>query len=90
MIHPPDYTDTDPRAMQVWLDLQVSMPLGEKLAATLSASQFVLQMYEMGVRQQYPDADDREVRRRVAARHLSRDLVIRAYGWDPGEHGDNR
>ena len=88
MVHLQDYSDTDPRAMEVWLDLQRNMPFGEKLAATLSASQLVLQMYEMGVRSQYPEADDEEVRRRVAARHLPRDLVIRAYGWDPGTDGN--
>jgi hypothetical protein len=35
------------------------------------------------VRRQYPTADDREVLRRVAARHLDRDTMIRAFGWDP-------
>ena len=84
MVPPAEYTDTDPRVMEVWLDLQRTMPPGEKLAATLAASQFVLQMYEMGVRDQYPLADDQEVLRRVAARHLPRELVIAAYGWDPG------
>lgn len=59
------------------------MTPGEKIAASLNAAQFVLQMYEMGVRRLYPDADDAEVLRRVAARHLPRELVIRAYGWDP-------
>jgi hypothetical protein len=86
--HPEEFRDTDPRAMEVWLDLQRNMPRGEKLAAVLSASQFVLQMYEMGVRRLHPDADDREVLLRVAARHLPRQSMIDAYGWDPEEHGE--
>lgn len=90
MAHPSEYSDTDPRVMEYWLELQRKMPAGEKLAATFAASQFVLQMYEMGVRSQYPAADDDEVRRRVAARQLPRDLVIRAYGWDPGADDDSR
>lgn len=85
MQHPAPYGDTDPRAMEKWIELQRAMPPGDKLDAVLAASQFVLQMYEMGVRSQFPQADDDEVRRRVAARHLPRDLVIRAYGWDPGD-----
>jgi hypothetical protein len=86
--HPREFTDTDPRAMEIWLDLLRRMPPGEKLGATLNASQFLLQMYEMGVRRLHPDANDREVLLRVAARHLPRDLVIRAYGWDPQADGD--
>ncbi len=90
MIHPSEFTDTDPRAMEVWLDLLRRMPAGEKLGATLNASQFLLQLYEMGVRRLHPDANDREVLLRVAARHLPRELVIRAYGWDPEADGDPR
>ena len=88
MDHPQPYSDTDPRAMQVWLDLQRKMPPGDKLAAVLAASQFVLQIYEAGVRLQYPEAGEREVFLRTAARHLSRDLMIRAYGWDPEQHAN--
>ena len=80
---PPELTDTDPRAMQVWLDVQRRMSAGEKLAAVFGGTQLVLQMYEMGVRRLYPNASDREVLLRVAARHLPRELMIRAYGWDP-------
>jgi len=90
MEHPQPYSDTDPRAMEVWLDLQRRMPPGDKIFAVLAASQFVLQMYEAGVRLQYPQASEREVLLRTAARHLSRDLMIRAYGWDPELHEDSR
>ena len=83
MTHPEEFTDTDPRAMEVWLDLMRHMPAGEKLAVVLSGAQFVLQLYEMGVRRMHPDASDHEVLLRVAARHLPRELMIRAYGWDP-------
>lgn len=83
MEHPQPYSDTDPKAMEVWLDLQRRMPAGQKLTAVLAASHLVLQMYEAGVRLQYPEADDREIFLRVAARHLDRDLMIGVYGWDP-------
>lgn len=86
--HTHEFRDTDPRALEVWLDLQRNMSRGEKLAAVLSASELVLQMYEMGVRRLHPDADDREVLLRVAARHLPRQLMIEAYGWDPEDHGE--
>ena len=81
--HPPEYTDTDPKAMDVWLDIQRRMTPGDKIAAALGATQLVFQAYEMGVRRLHPRAGDHEVLLRVAARHLPRDLMIRAYGWDP-------
>jgi hypothetical protein len=83
MTHTEEFTDTDPRAMEVWLELLRQMPAGEKLAVVLSGAQFVLQLYEMGVRRMHPQASDQEVLLRVAARHLPRELMIRAYGWDP-------
>jgi hypothetical protein len=83
--HPEEYADTDPKAMAVWVDLQRRMSPGDKIGAVLGASQLVLQAYEMGVRRLFPNASDEEVTRRVAARHLPRELVIRAYGWDPGD-----
>ena len=88
MPHPPEFQDTDPRAMEVWLSLQRNMARGQKLIAVLDASALVLSTYEAGVRLQRPDASDREVLLRTAARHLSRDLMIRAYGWDPEGHED--
>jgi hypothetical protein len=79
-----EFTDTDPRALEVWLSLQRRMPLGDKLLAVLEASRFLLQMYEAGVRLDHPRASEREIFLRTAARHLDRNLMIRAYGWDPG------
>jgi hypothetical protein len=47
-------------------------------------------MSAAGVRSVFPDADDREVLLRVAARHLPRDLMIQAYRWDPDVNGNAR
>jgi hypothetical protein len=90
MDHPQPYSDTDPRAMEVWLDLLRKKSLGDKLKLTLDLSRFALQISEMGVRSRYPQAGDREVFLRVAALHLSRDLMIRAYGWDPEQNENSR
>ena len=89
MEHPQPYSDTDPRAMEVWIDLLRKMPPGEKIAAVFALSRMTFQLSEAGVRMAYPDADDREVFLRTAARHLSRDLMIRAYGWDPQFNEDS-
>ena len=75
--------------MEVWLDLLRKMPPGDKLKLTLEFSELVFNLSETGVRIQYPRASSREVFLRAAARHLGRDLMIRAYGWDPAEHGES-
>ncbi len=85
--HPPEFQDTDPAAMEVWLELLRKKTPGEKLAAVLGASDLLLACYEMGVRRQHPGASEMEIRARVAARHLPRELVIAAYGWDPEPNG---
>jgi hypothetical protein len=85
--HPQEFRDTDPRAMEAWLGVLRNKTPGERLASALDLSGFALQMCEMGVRAAHPDANDREVFLRVAARHLPRDLMIRAYAWDPESDG---
>jgi hypothetical protein len=39
------------------------------------------------LRHRFPQADDDEIRRRFIARVLPREMVIRAYGFDPREEG---
>jgi hypothetical protein len=87
--HPLPYHDTDPRAMEVWLDLLRKKPAGEKIKATLDLSGFALNMAEAGVRARYPQASEREVFLRTAALHLNCDLLKRAYGWDPKQHEES-
>lgn len=69
--------------MEVWLDLLRRMTPGDKIAAVFSLNQLVLHVAESGERLAHPEASDREIFLRAASRHLSRDLMIRAYGWDP-------
>ncbi|MBV8841635.1 MAG: hypothetical protein JO307_02390 [Bryobacterales bacterium] len=88
MEHAPEYTDTDPRVMEVWLDLLRHMDPGEKLAQSLNLTNMAFRLSEAGVRLAHPDADEREIFLRAAARRLPKDLIIRVYGWDPGDNGD--
>jgi len=88
MAHPEEFTDTHPRALQVWLDLLRHQAPGERLATTLGLADLALKMAEAGVREAHPQAPDREVFLRVASRHLPRELMIRAYVWDPEINGN--
>jgi hypothetical protein len=81
------YGDTDPRALEVFLDLQRKMPVSEKLQTMFGLIEMLRNMSEADVRRMYPKADDREIFLRTAARSLDRETMIRVYGWDPQEHG---
>jgi hypothetical protein len=85
MAHPVEFTDTDPRAMEVWLELLRGKTPGERIAAAFNLTDFALRMAESGVRANHPGASEREIFLRAAALRLPRDLMIRAYGWDPGQ-----
>lgn len=45
------------------------------------------QLSEAGVRARYPSAGETEVRLRVLALRLGRELMIDVYGWDPAVEG---
>lgn len=80
------YSDTDPRALEVFLSLQRKMTPGLKVAAVFQMNDMLMRLSEAGVRQLYPAANEREVFLRAAARRLDRETMIRVYGWDPQLH----
>jgi hypothetical protein len=88
--HPREYTDTDPKAMEVWLDLLRKMTPEERFTRGLQLCDLAAAVSEAGVRAAYPHADEREVFLRTAARRLPRECMIQAYGWDPQQHGHAR
>lgn len=83
--HPDEFADTDPRALAVWLDLLRAKTPEERMAMAFELSDFAVRMAESGVRARHPGASEREIFLRTAALRLPRDLMIRAYGWDPAQ-----
>jgi hypothetical protein len=86
MQHPPAFQDTDPRALEIWMNVLRSKTPGERIEIAFNLTEFALQMAESGVRARFPGAPEREIFLRCAALRIPRDLMIRAYGWDPEEH----
>jgi hypothetical protein len=78
-----DFTDTDPHVMEVWLNMLRAKTPGERILMAFELSDFAVRVAESGVRTRYPEASEREIFLRSAALRLPRDLMIRAYGWDP-------
>jgi hypothetical protein len=81
--HPEEFADTDPRAMEIWMGMLRSKTPGERIAMAFELSEFAVKVAESGVRARYPNASEREIFLRSAALRLPRDLMIRAYRWDP-------
>jgi len=82
-LYPRPYADTAPRAMEVWIGVLRSKTPGERLQMALELTDFGIKLSEQGVRARYPNAPEREVFLRAAALRIPRELMIRAYGWDP-------
>ena len=79
--------DTDPRSMELFLEIQRRRQPSEKLQDVFDLSDGLLELAKAGVRLRYPAADDREVFLRAVATRLPRDLMIKVYGWGPTAHG---
>jgi hypothetical protein len=80
------YEDTDPAALEVFLQLHRRMTPGQRVARVFELTAFQESLQRASVRSMYPEAGEREVFLRVAARRLNRETMIRVYGWDPDLH----
>jgi len=75
--------DTSSKAAEIYLQLHRAMTQGERIARIFELCEFQAALQQASVRAMYPQADDREVLLRVAARRFDRETMIKAYGWDP-------
>ena len=80
------YEDTDPKALALFIELHRKMTPGERVARVFEMTAFQEGLQRSSVRSMYPDAGEREVFLRVAARRLDRETMMRVYGWDPALH----
>jgi hypothetical protein len=77
------YSDTDPKALGVFLARQRSMTSAEKIQAVFQQNELLRSMAEARERQLHPQASDREIFLRVVAHRLDRETMLRVYGWYP-------
>jgi hypothetical protein len=83
---PISFGDSDPKALEVFFEIQRRRSLGEKAKDVFELTDWMIALNEAGVRLQYPGINDREVFLRAAALRIPRELMIKAYGWDPEAH----
>jgi hypothetical protein len=79
--------DTAPAAHNVMVGLWRGMTPSRKMSIVLESNQMCDELALAGIRRQYPAATEHEQRMRLAARRIDRNLMIKAFGWDPELHG---
>lgn len=75
--------DVEERQIAYWR----AMSPKERFDLVAALNESCEQMAAAGVRLRYPNAAPDEVRLRVLALRLGRDLMVAAYGWDPDIEG---
>lgn len=80
-------TGDDPEAERALVELLRAAPVwkrAEQLAGLIHARRVLILA---DLRRRYPRADAEELRKRLAARLLPREDVIRLFEWDPEKEG---
>ena len=80
--------DTSPEIEEIVLERYRQMSPFERLMQVFELNQMAQQMAALRIQAQYgPDLSERELRLRLAALWLDRELMIEAFGWDPEVEG---
>ncbi len=75
--------DTTPKAQQMHFKLMRQLPDWKRLRLAFDLTQATRQLVLSDIRRRHPGISDDELRRRFISRVLSREDVIRVYGFDP-------
>lgn len=75
--------DTHSKIEAMLVDRWRAMTPGEKLRLVDDLTETGAALSRAGVKMQFPDASVEEVRLRVFARRLDKELMIKVYGWHP-------
>ena len=79
--------DTTPDAQRKQYELMRQLSPEQKLYLAFALTDATRKLVLADLRHRFPDADEDEIKRRFIARVLSREDVIRAYGFDPKVEG---
>lgn len=77
------YSDTDPKALKVFIECQRKLTPGQKIQLVFDQNRFIHKLTEAHERRLHPDADDHEIFLRVIAHRLDRETMLRVHGWYP-------
>jgi len=78
-------TDTSERTDEVQFEILRRMTVQQRAELFTQMTLAVQELAMAGLRKQYPNATDDELRLRLAARRLGNDVVRKIWGWAPDE-----
>jgi hypothetical protein len=79
--------DTHPKTEKVLIELLRTTPAWQKLEIVSQITTTCRELALNGLRRCYPEASEEELKKRLAGLVLPRELVVRAYKWDPEKEG---
>lgn len=79
--------DTTTQVQRKHYEMMRRLTPEQKLSMAFALTDATREMVLADLKQRYPQASEEEIRRRFIARVLSRQDVIRAYGFDPKAEG---
>lgn len=79
--------DTTPEAQQVLFELARRTPVWKRLRLTCELVQTTRALMLADLRRRFPQAGEEELRRRLIARVLPREQVVKVFGFDPVDEG---
>ena len=80
-------SDTSPEADEMMFRLWRRASPGQKLRKIFGIGNMINELVRSELRGRYPSASAREIELRLASRNLDREIMIRAFNWDPALHG---
>lgn len=83
----PQSPDTDPRAERVQIAGIRGRTFAGQIQGVRSLNRLIAGLQAADIRCRHPQADEREIRLRLASRRLSAEALRRAFGWDPEREG---
>jgi hypothetical protein len=80
-------TDTPPEIERIRFEMMRQIPFWKKFQLTCELIHLTRMLMVSDLRRRFPLASEEEIRRRFIARVLTRDEVMKAYGFDPDTEG---
>jgi len=80
-------SDTHPEAEKVYIELLRDFSVSKKLCMVREITFGCQQMALTGIKQRYPEADEKEIRLRLAALWLKKEIMRKVFHWNVDEMG---